>query len=100
MTKVRYKNSSDDEWRGFTVTDGDPTGRIYSFWLPSDFPLEFAAIVKFLNSQITCICESPIDPVSLKFELLERPREDEPYYGYGNEDHWTAREITLEKSEL
>ena len=96
MTNICYKEVGDKEWKGFSITDGDPTGRIYDFWLPNDIRPVMSDIVKYLNSEITCIYEKPINPVALKFKLRKRPSADSPVFGYIYEEYWETLDVIFE----
>lgn len=96
MTNIYYKEANDKEWKIFSVTDGDPTGRIYNFWLPKDIRPIMSDIVDYLNSEITCIYEKPINPMALKFKLRKSPPPGSPNSGYIYEEYWETLDITFE----
>lgn len=99
MTNIFYKNE-DEEWHPFSITDGDPTGRIRSFWLPSNILPVMEDIVAYFNSEIVCIYEKKINPRVLKFNLLRCPEEGEPNYGYHNQHKWETTECYFERKTL
>ena len=96
MTDIYFKEEGDADWRRWSYTDGDPTGREYNCWLPAGVTLDIKSLANLMNENVCAIYEKKIQPISLKFNVRECPDESSPYFGYAYMDRWTTRHYELE----
>ena len=96
LTDIYYKNSEEEEWKRWSYTDGDPTGREYTLWYNSN-DITIEKVVAALNECITCILEKPIDPYAIKFIRRVEPKPDAINFGYIFMYSWNGEEYIIKK---
>lgn len=98
MTDVFYKQADDKQWYRFAPSEGDPTGRIYEFWLPETIRCTMEEVISYLNMYVSCIYEKKLKNINaLKFNLLLDPGENDENAGYAKMHKWETQEILFQK---
>lgn len=98
MTDVFYKKAGDSTWYLFAPSEGDPTGKIYDFWLPETIRCTMEEIISYLNMYVSCIYEKKLEDIdALKFNLRLEPSEDDENFGYAKMHKWKTQEILFQK---
>lgn len=91
ITNIKIKETPHDDYRRWSWTEGDPTGREYEFWLEiSDWTdNEFIErVLEKMNELIVCSVEKKIqNPFSISFDA-KTPR---PGEGYDTVATWYGR---------
>lgn len=97
MREVYYKQTSESDWVLFCPSEGDPTGKIYEFWLPETIRCTMEEITAYLNMYVSCIYEKKLENIhSLKFDLLLSPDEDASRSGYDKIHLWDRQRVIFE----
>lgn len=98
MTDVYYKRAGNEQWYLFAPSEGDPTGKIYDFWLPETLRCTMEEIISYLNMYVSCIYEKNLENIdALKFNLRLEPSENDENFGYANQHKWETQEILFQK---
>lgn len=98
MTDVFYKRSLDNDWKIFAPSEGDPTGKIYEFWLPETIRCTMEEVISYLNMYVSCIYEKKLEDIdALKFNLRLEPSENDENFGYEKMNKWKTQEILFQK---
>ena len=98
MTDVFYKRAYNEQWYRFAPSEGDPTGKIYEFWLPETIRCTMEEVISYLNMYVSCICEKKLKDINaLKFNLRLQPDKDDENAGYANLHKWETQEILFQK---